>query len=182
MDQIAVMVHELQIHATKYIQDLIPLIYSTLANPFGTAYPPLLLAATTAARAVVLNAHPRLWRWRGELLGGLCSCWLHVLEEKKRVTERVEKEKRNPDSDHSVSVASVSEDDLMKLKTQLKGVVYLLKFALQNPVLVQGELDPGQVDAKEKVDGELQQLVDADDDLKNLLFAEIDPDHTEGYF
>ena len=160
------MVNELQIYSTKYLQELVPLIYSVLTNPFGTAYLPLLLAATTTARAVILNAYPRVWRWRGEILGAICSCWLHVLGEEKRIAESKDK---------------VSKE-LGKLKKQLRGVVYLLKLALLNPVPINDELDAGQSEAREKIDEELHGLVKADDELEGLLLAEINPDDTEEFF
>ncbi|KAJ5811518.1 CCA tRNA nucleotidyltransferase mitochondrial [Penicillium riverlandense] len=151
-EQIAVWVSELRIHTTKYLQDLVPILYTTLSNPFGTAHPPLLVAAANATRAVVLNAHPRIWRWRGEILGGLCTCWLHVLEE--------EKEKKI--------------DSLDELKRALQGAVFLLKYALQNPVSgADTSVDEEQRLAQESVDKEWRVLVDADAELGDLLYADV---------
>ncbi|TQB76720.1 hypothetical protein MPDQ_007115 [Monascus purpureus] len=175
VEQITIAVNELQIHTTKYLQELIPLLYSTLSSPFGTAYPLLLLAATTATCAVILNAHPRVWRWRGELLGGACSCWLQVSEEEKRIAEQAARgEEAQPDRSGS--------QGLVKLRMQLRSLVYLLKFTLLNPIPVQGQLDAGQLDAKEKIQKELQELVHADDDLRDLLFFEIGPDDANKFF
>lgn len=151
MEQIAVWVTELRIHTTKYLQDLIPILYTTLSNPFGTAHPPLLLAAANVTRAVILNAHPRIWRWRGEILGGLCTCWLHVLEEEE------------------TKINSLDE-----LKRALQGAAFLLKYALQNPVAgADTPIDEEQSLAQESVEKELRALVDADAELGDLLYADV---------
>lgn len=152
LTQIRTLIHELGLHTTKYLQDLIPLLYSTLSNPFGPAYPPLLEAAVSATRDVVLNAHPRVWRWRAEILGGICLCWVHVLEE--------EEEKRE-------------KEGFGRLKKEMQGVVYLVKVAVENPGF-EIEEEPGVVEAKEKFDGEVKALVDAEEKLRELLLVEID--------
>ncbi|KAL4950207.1 hypothetical protein BDW69DRAFT_197456 [Aspergillus filifer] len=157
LSQVAATCTDLGIHTTKYLQDIIPLVYSTLSNPFGTVHPPLLLAALSAARAVILNAYPRIWRWRGELFGAICSCWLHVTED----------ETENKDSKDRAT-------DIEKLKKELQGAVYLLRYALENPV--QENSEPGQRDAKENIEREIQKLVDADESLRECLRAEIDSD------
>ncbi|KAJ6108971.1 hypothetical protein N7512_008808 [Penicillium capsulatum] len=59
LDWIGIFVKELGIHTTKYLQDLVPVLYTTLTNPFGTVHPPLLFAAVSATKAVITNAHPR---------------------------------------------------------------------------------------------------------------------------
>ncbi|GKZ19430.1 hypothetical protein AbraIFM66951_011040 [Aspergillus brasiliensis] len=147
---------DLAVHTTKYLQEIIPLIYSTLSNPFGTAYPPLLVAGVAVTRAVILNAHPRIWRWRGEILGAVTACWLSVADE-----ENAEQGKES------------EKEELTKLKMQLKGVVYLLKMALENTDEKIAE-DEGVIEAKEGFAKELEELVGADEALKGLLFGEVD--------
>lgn len=154
---------ELGIHTTKFLQDIIPLLHNTLANPFGPAYPPMLLGAVEVVRMVVLNAHPRVWRWRGEILGAVCACWLHVIEEEREIVDRVKRSGLSGDSEGLV---------MARLKKELRGVVYLLKFALQNSVQADG--GEGQLEAKENLDKELRELVDADESLSGLLLEEID--------
>ncbi|EAA61363.1 hypothetical protein AN7312.2 [Aspergillus nidulans FGSC A4] len=158
LEQIAITCAEIGIHTTKYLQEIIPLIYSTLSNPFGTAHPPLLLSALSATRAVILNAYPRLWRWRGEMLGAICSCWIHIFEE--------EGESKRVDGNKA--------DELGNLKKQLQGAVYLLRYALEHPVHV--NTDHGQREAKENIGKEIQMLVEADESLKTCLLAEINSD------
>ncbi|KAL5336408.1 hypothetical protein BJX70DRAFT_390026 [Aspergillus crustosus] len=162
LDQIAITCSDLGIHTTKYLQDIVPLVYSTLSNPFGPAHPPLLLAAVSVARAVVLNAHPRICRWRGEILGVVCTSWVYILEDEEQSKTKGEK-----------------GPELEKLKKELRGLVYLLKYALKNPVTP--DEDQGQREAKEEIAGELQALVDADESLRECLLNEIDPENGE-YF
>ncbi|KAJ5098096.1 hypothetical protein N7532_005097 [Penicillium argentinense] len=146
---------ELKIHTTKYLQDIVPVLYTTLSNPFGTAHLPLLSAAVSTTRAVILNAHPRVWKWRGELLGGLAACWLHVVTDTQS-----ENRKKGKSSG---------------LKRELQSAVFALKHALQNPVSVVGETpDPDQQAAKEGIEDELLALVEADAALEGLLFPKAD--------
>lgn len=99
-----------------------------------------------------------------------------MLGERERLDEQAAAGKGS-DSE-SVSVAG----DLVRLRTQLKDVVYLLKIALQNPVPVHGVLDAGQEEAKEKIEGEFQELIDADDDLWDLLVVEIESEDVKKFF
>ncbi|PWY70670.1 ATP :tRNA-specific tRNA nucleotidyltransferase [Aspergillus eucalypticola CBS 122712] len=156
LDKIHDSLFDLAIHTTKYLQEVIPLIYSTLSNPFGTAYPPLLLAGVAVTRAVILNAHPRIWRWRGEILGALAACWLSVADE-----EAAERGKEG------------EREELIKLKLQLKGVVYLLRMVLQNPDEEIAK-DDKVIEAKEGFAKEVEELVGADEALRELLLGEVD--------
>lgn len=158
---IGVFLNEIGIDTTKYLQDLIPLLYATLSNPFGAAHLPLLFAAITTTKIVIQNAHPRVWRWRGEILGGLAACWLSIVREKEIQEQR--KDNRHP--------ASVTE--LVQVIRELQHAVSILKLALQNPRVDSGEfVDPDQLAAKEDLEKELRQLVDADSELEGLFFLE----------
>ncbi|KAI9037849.1 Tti2 family protein [Aspergillus affinis] len=173
---------DLGIHTSKYLQDTIPLVHSTLSNPFGPAYPPLLLSAVGLLRTVILTTHPRLWRWRGEILGALCACWLHVVEEEVEMSERAstqtQTEKTHPPS--SSLAKETDAADLVRLKKELKGVSYLLKFALQNPDRGSAR-DAGQIEAKENIEKELRKLVEADHVLEGLFDMDFDTTDAE-YF
>ncbi|CAP96804.1 hypothetical protein E8E15_008275 [Penicillium rubens] len=147
LEKITIVINELGIHTTKYLQELIPVLFTTLSNPFGTAHPQLLLAAAAATQAVIKNAHPRIWRWRGEILSGLCSCWLHIAE------------------DNRDSVA-----ELARLKRELQQTLQVLRLVLLNPVTIAADVpEPEQVQVKENVEKEFQELVDADAELKGLF-------------
>ena len=170
LNQTSAALQGLGIHSTKYLQDVIPPIYNTLTNPFATAHPPLLLAAVAVARVAVLNAHPRLWRWRGELLAGLCYCWLNVLNEETEIAERARK-------NHKDALDEIRARELRRLKKELRGVSYLLKFVLEHPWEVDGTEE--QIVAKERIASEMQELVDADEALGKLLTENIDAHDAE---
>jgi tRNA nucleotidyltransferase (CCA-adding enzyme) len=71
----------LGIETTRFLKDLIPLLVAVMVDPLGAKYPPLLLVATKAMGSVVTNAWPRVGFWRGDLMKGICGCWLRVREE-----------------------------------------------------------------------------------------------------
>ncbi|OKP13357.1 hypothetical protein PENSUB_959 [Penicillium subrubescens] len=162
LEWITTFVKELGINTTKYLQEIVPVLYTTLSNPFGTAHPPLLFAAVSATKFVILNAHPRIWRWRGEILGALCACWLLIVGEKE------DREKQKGDK------GGPSVTELVKITRELQGAVYVLKHTLQNPVaVVNGQPDANQLAAKEAMQQELQTLAEADSELEGLLFADV---------
>ena len=175
LEQINILLPELGIHATKYLQEIIPPICTALANPFGPAHPPLLLAAVAAARSVVLNAHPRIWRWRGELLGALCDCWFHVIDEEDQLLAEQAKKPTpatSPDQEELDRLAS-----MQRLRKQLKGVVYLLKVAVTSVMETNKVVEENWVGLDEEIhlENELTDLVAADERLRELLFAEALP-------
>ncbi|KAJ6021115.1 hypothetical protein N7540_006619 [Penicillium herquei] len=151
--KIGSVVNKIGIEATKYLQDIIPILQTTLTNPFGTAYPPLLCMAVSVTRAVILSAQPRIWKWRGELLAALCTCWLHVSEE---INERT-------------SLSEVSK--------QLRITAAILKYALQNPVVAYDfsdeMMDSDQRYAKEHMAAEFKELIAADPQLEELLRPDV---------
>ncbi|KAL2864495.1 Tti2 family protein [Aspergillus lucknowensis] len=174
LSEIAATCTDLRIQTTKYLQDIVPLIYSTLSNPFSAAHPPFLLSAVSVARTMTLNAYPRIWRWRGEILGAISSCWLHTIEDKADVERE-----RSKDTARSSSLDETRATGLTKVQKELQGLVYLLKYALENPVHPEG--DHGQREAQENIGEEIRLLVDADDNLKECLLADVDPDDPD-YF
>ncbi|KAJ6099256.1 hypothetical protein N7467_000791 [Penicillium canescens] len=142
-------VEELGINTVKYLQDLIPVFYTTLSNPFGMEHSHfgLTLSAAMVLQSVIKNGHPRIWRWRGELLSGLCSAWIHAAED-----------------------PSTSGEKEM-LENELKIAVKLLLHVLQNPVTIPGdESQKEQVQAKENMVGDVKKLVEADPVLTGLFF------------
>lgn len=88
-------------------------------------------------------------------MGGVCRCWVSVLEEESKS-------------------GSGEGQVLWKLKKEMKGVVYLLKVAIEEPVFAVDE--PGVVEAKGCFKDEVRALVDADEELKELLLGKIDVD------
>lgn len=97
---------------------------------------------------------------------------MYALEEEGEIAERAARG-RGLEGDQEAGEA------LGVLKKQLRGVVYLLRFALENPV--DAEADKGQLEGKERIGDEVRELVDADDTLRDLLLNEIGLDDG-GYF
>jgi hypothetical protein len=160
LETLSTYICKLGIHTSKYLQDIIPVIYITLTNPFGTGYPPLLKAAMSVARVTILNSYPRIWRFRGELLGALCTCWLNIREEDTEKSAR---------------------PTFVHLKEQLQEVAYLLRESIDEIVRSvnsrEGETGGGDyalinwVGLEENIDirKECEDLVIADENLKDLL-------------
>ncbi|WEW61209.1 hypothetical protein PRK78_006699 [Emydomyces testavorans] len=153
LNQLTTATSELGIHTVVHLQELIPILTSTLTNPFGTAYLPLLIAAAECTRQLLLSAWPRVWRWRGEVLAGLCGCWLHLIEDEDGIKRSREEQK-----------AEKGSEELSKLKQVLKECVGILKIVLEENADLDG--------AGEKVDvaAEWRQLVDVDERLAELFY------------
>ncbi|PGH03326.1 hypothetical protein AJ79_07404 [Helicocarpus griseus UAMH5409] len=166
LSQLPPVFSELGIHTTKHLQDLVPMLSATLSNPFGTAYPPLLSAAAEATRMLVLNAWPRIWRWRAEVLDGLCACWLHVREDSEDVVGASD-----------ASAGDWRKEDLKKLQRALKEVVGVLKIAVEECSVLVPEEGAGAERAQEKnsevidVQSEFGKLVEGDEKLNGLLIG-----------
>lgn len=149
LTQLSSLLHDLGIHSTKHLRGIIPLLTSTLTNPFGTAYLPLLAAAAEATRLLILNAWPRVWRWRGEFLAGLCGCWLHICRDEADI-------RRNNED----TVPGVVED-LDKLRNSLKENIAILRIVVMESLNDKGE--------NFDVSNEFANLVDGDEQLDDLL-------------
>jgi hypothetical protein len=171
LNQLQIVVQELGIYTIKYLQEIISVVCTTLVNPFGTAYIPLLLAAVSATRAVILNAHPRIWRFRGELLAAFCECWFHVCEDAE-----------------SIKDVTPAKEDLRNPKKLLQGAVYLLKMAVDAAINADSgnDLDGTQTnlanDDHVDINRECEDLANADEVLRELLFVDIDEGQDEEHF
>lgn len=151
LKQLTLIISGLGIQTTKHLQDLIPVLFSTLTNPFGTAYLPLLSAATESMRHVVLKGWPRIWRWRGDVLAATCGCWLNLCDDEEEI-------RRNMISENAAA--------LENLKLGLKELAAILKIAVAE------NADQETVDGKHiDIDAEYRLLVSGDERLQDLLFA-----------
>jgi hypothetical protein len=143
-------VEELGINTVKYLQELIPVFYTTLSNPFGMeqSHFGLTLSAAVVLQSVIKNGHPRIWRWRGELLSGLSTAWIHSAQDSSTPTE-----------------------EKFSLDHELKSAVQILLHVLQNPVTIPGdESQKEQMQAKKDMAGDVKKFVGADPILKGLFF------------
>jgi Tti2 family len=170
LEQLRILIKEIGIHTTKYLQEIIPVLYATLTNPFGTACVPLLLAGVATAQAVILNAYPRIWRYRGDFLAAICQCWINVSQDELGADKNEQKVQ------------------LRGIKSKLQGTVYLLKLGVQGALSmkVEGGENPnglGVVDEKDiDIENDVQALVEADEQLKELLQIDVDRDLDNSYF
>jgi tRNA nucleotidyltransferase (CCA-adding enzyme) len=88
LDQLPPILDNMGVDSVIQLKDMVPLLSSILDDPFATASTPLLLSALRAEKAVVRNAWPRVWNWRGDLLGGLCGLWMRMAEEEEEGNEQ----------------------------------------------------------------------------------------------
>ena len=118
--QLSALVAAMSIASAKHLKDVLPLLADVLADPFGSAHPPLLRAAAETLQTVILTDWPRVGFWRGEILRGVLVCWARMDEEGGEEGKKAE---------------------LDRVKTALEDAVGLLKAALQDDgdVDVQGE-------------------------------------------
>ena len=60
---------------------LVPLVSSILENPFAaTLAPGIVVAATSVFTSLIVNAWPRVWRWRMEIMRGLGSAYIGLVK------------------------------------------------------------------------------------------------------
>lgn len=151
------MIQHLGIRTTKYLQEIIPVIYNTLTNPFGTAHLPLVSAGVAAAQSLILNSHPRIWRYRGDLLAAFCACWLNVSQDEKE-TRVIE-----------------SKSELGDVMKKLQGATNLLNIAVQSAVDTKADDPRYWTGVTDEIDmgKEVEALIAADESLRGL-FDKID--------
>ncbi|OJD26002.1 hypothetical protein ACJ73_02619 [Blastomyces percursus] len=158
LSQLPPVLSELGIHTTKHLQDLVPMISATLSNPFGTAFPPLLAAAVEATRMLVLNAWPRIWRWRAEILGGLCSCWLHICDDLVDIGMGI-----------SGDNGSGQKAELLQVQGALKVVVAVVRIEIEECVGPAMEETGSKIGEQGGDKGGKGQIIDVDSEFGKLV-------------
>ncbi|TVY37373.1 CCA tRNA nucleotidyltransferase, mitochondrial [Lachnellula occidentalis] len=80
LEQTKVLVEKMGIHAVKHLKDLIPILSTTLTDPFAPSNPPLLLSAIRALQTVLLNCWPRISepKYKMKIIKALSVCWTDV--------------------------------------------------------------------------------------------------------
>lgn len=81
VSQLGVLVAEMGLESVRHLKHILPLLSNTLAAPFATAYPPLLIVSLKTLETVIRECRPRVAYHRGEILRGLCVCWCRIKEE-----------------------------------------------------------------------------------------------------
>ena len=79
--------NELGVELVRHLKDILPLLSRILGDPFAPASPELMLAAARAEQAAILNAWPRISYHRGEILKGIISGWIHVIDSGNTIDE-----------------------------------------------------------------------------------------------
>ncbi|KAL9124286.1 MAG: hypothetical protein Q9217_006372 [Psora testacea] len=76
--QIIEMTKEMGIDFVKHLKHVLAILSAIMANPFGTAYPPLLAISVKALQNIITTVWPRVEYHRGEILKALTVCWLRI--------------------------------------------------------------------------------------------------------
>jgi len=134
---------------------LVPMLTEILSMPFIAAYPPLPLAAARTLQVLLANAWPRMWRWRGDVLGGLCAAWVQVSQESE--------ERGGSSTSNTVG----KSEQTKACKIEMRVVVNMLAAAV-DAVVVDGTVDGQTVDIR----AELQVMGKADPCLRDLLHVQ----------
>lgn len=104
---------------------MIPLLSSTLTDPFGTSHPELLLVAVQATKMVIINCWPRMTEsmYRIEFIKSLTLCWTAIQEDA-----------RPSDMSHQKCLEVVQEE--------LKMTAAILVKSVNHQLNMKDELDP----------------------------------------
>jgi tRNA nucleotidyltransferase (CCA-adding enzyme) len=137
----------LGIDCVVHLKDLVPMISATLNDPLGPAYPPLLLATARALHELVIEARPRAWFWRVDILKGVCGLWIRL----------------HPLSGQNNDQGAKSQ--LQEINEGCKEVVEALDDAIRDKDWAEEDIRDGWPD-------EVNGLIEADERLK-LLFNDI---------
>lgn len=60
------------------LMHIIPALVSVLSTPFASAAPTMIGQAARSIQVLLANAWPRVWRWRADIINGICKAWLNL--------------------------------------------------------------------------------------------------------
>ena len=83
------LINALEIESVKHLKYVLPTLTEVLSHPLAKAQPEMLLVATRALQAVILNGWPRVMHHRAEILKGLTFCWLAIEDDDSEGIEDV---------------------------------------------------------------------------------------------
>ena len=153
---LSTLIAHLRTDTIAHLGDIVSMLTEILSMPFIAAYPPLPLAAARTLQVLLANAWPRIWRWRADVLGGLCAAWSRMLEESE---ERGGSGTRD-------TAGTVSEQT-RACKKEMRVVVNMLVAAVDAAV-VDGTVDGQHVNMR----AELEMMSQADPGLQELLHVQ----------
>ena len=143
------------------LKELMPLLANVLADPFVLAVPELARTALTALKSLLANAWPRVWRWRVEVLRGICWLWIRMREEAEEEVDGKGERVREVD-DESTEEATSGGDVWAWEKNECRTIMGML----DSVVAVADEVEA------EVWRGEKARLVEADEWLCGLVYWE----------
>lgn len=144
MELLPTIVDAMGIWSARHLKELIPMLSDVLSSPFGTTYIPLLVSAVGALKSILRTCWVRISPWVAEVLKGVCMCWNRLVEE--------EAEKGGEFKERG---------DVVEIKMELKGVVVMLRSAVEG--------DEGDMGEQMK---ELEgQITSADERLVSLFYV-----------
>jgi tRNA nucleotidyltransferase (CCA-adding enzyme) len=76
--QLPAVLEALELDSVVHLKDLVPIISTIIDEPFALAYPPLLTSTLFTLQTLLIQARPRIWFWRLDILKGLCGLWLRL--------------------------------------------------------------------------------------------------------
>ena len=71
---------ELGIGTIAQLKHILPAVMSVLACELGRYAPDMLATAARCLQHVIGQAWPRIWRWRGDVMKGVCLAWLEIVK------------------------------------------------------------------------------------------------------
>ncbi|KAH6989424.1 hypothetical protein BKA56DRAFT_611684 [Ilyonectria sp. MPI-CAGE-AT-0026] len=79
MDSMASIVKCLGIYSIKHLKNILAVISSVMEDPFATAFPPAILAATRALGAIITSCWPRIKEGENleQIIRAMSLCWLN---------------------------------------------------------------------------------------------------------
>ncbi|ETS83339.1 hypothetical protein PFICI_05215 [Pestalotiopsis fici W106-1] len=74
-------VNGMGILSVKHLKNLLPMVAEIMTEPFGTKYPPALLAANQLIQTIMRCCWPRIGCYGTEIIRILTTCYLHIEDE-----------------------------------------------------------------------------------------------------
>ena len=134
----------LGLDTVAHLNPLISAINAILACELGHLADKMLIEASQCLQRVVVEAWPRIWRWRGEVLNGVCFAWVNI------------------EKSAGVDQGASREQNLETAKQEMRKVVRMLSAAVNTSCL------PQEMAALDFA-GEVDNLVAAEPCLATLL-------------
>ncbi|KAJ3551934.1 hypothetical protein NM688_g4421 [Phlebia brevispora] len=125
LDMLPTVVRALGLGVARYLKAMIPqLTYPLVTAPDNTTSTSVQLASAKALRVVIAVCAPRMQRWKGDILNGVCRCWVTLVESGASDNLPAQKEKlelrnilREVCQDLAHACPSVVQDEFTRLST-----------------------------------------------------------------